>query len=79
MSRSDSIKEEIGWMKLIFALSATFFVSLFAWFMRRIHLEKTDLPEIIAIGTLIYLILFSFLALYSMFKIRKKIRDLERE
>ena len=64
MSRSEKIKEQIGWYKVIFAVFAATFVSLIGW--TATHYNSSDAYIIYA--TLFVILFLSFL----LVKINKK-------
>ena len=72
MPKIDKIKEEIGWLKLIFALLTAIDVSLIGWLAQNIDSAKKGL----LLFTLSIIILITSAIIVSNRKIYKKIKQL---
>lgn len=49
MGRTDKLKEEIGWLKVIFAISIATDISLFAWLIENF---RTANPFLVIVGVI---------------------------
>lgn len=49
MGRTDKLKEEIGWLKVIFAISIATDISLFAWLIENF---RTATPSFVIVGVI---------------------------
>ena len=53
MGRTDKLKEEIGWLKVIFAISIATDISLFAWLIDNFRTAKPFLVIVGVIGAVL--------------------------
>ncbi|HEX5758933.1 MAG TPA: hypothetical protein VF121_07030 [Thermoanaerobaculia bacterium] len=74
MARSDSIKEELGWLKLVFGVVVAIDASLVAWVAQNLGGPKRVLT---ALAVAVILILVAVLVWLNVLAYRR-IRELER-
>ena len=73
MARIDKIKEEIGWLKVLFAISIATDISLIAWLVENFGKIKSFLLIVGLIGVL----LVTFIIVWIDNIAHKKINELE--
>jgi putative effector of murein hydrolase LrgA (UPF0299 family) len=75
MSRSDRIKEELGWLKLVFAASVAIDVSLVGWLAE----NSRDAAQLLVVGAFIGVIFTSLVAGWINRAAMRRFRSLEDE
>ena len=73
MSKVDSIKEEIGWLKVMFAVTVALVASLAAWLAQN---YDTAPPVIVTTGFAAAWVL-AFVVVYVTRRVHRLIKDLE--
>ena len=75
MSKSERIKEQIGWLKVIFAILMAIDISLIGWLAN--HYDKIDVSEIKIYLNLAAIMLVSLVVIFVNKIAFKKIDELE--
>ncbi len=73
MARIDKLKEEIGWLKVIFAISIATDISLIAWLVENFKKEDPFLLLIGGFGALLFMVVIIWINRITY----RKINDLE--
>lgn len=73
MARIDKLKEEIGWLKIIFAISIATDVTLIAWLIQNFQKESSLLLFIAGVGALLIMLVIIWLNSVAY----RKINELE--
>ena len=71
MAYIDKVKEEIGWLKIIFAISIATDISLIAWLIENFKKEDPFLLVIAGLGALLLMFVIIFINSVTYRKINK--------
>ncbi len=71
MARIDKLKEEIGWLKVIFAISIAADISLIAWLIQNFQKESPFLLLIAGVGALLIMFVIIWINSVTYRKINK--------
>ena len=73
MARIDKLKEEIGWLKIIFAISIATDITLIAWLIQNFQKESSLLLLIAGVGALLIMLVIIWINSVAY----RKINELE--
>ncbi len=73
MARIDKLKEEIGWLKIIFAISIATDITLIAWLIQNFQKESSLLLFIAGVGALLIMLVIIWINSVAY----RKINELE--
>jgi len=71
MARIDKLKEEIGWLKVIFAILIATDISLIAWLIQNFQKESPFLLVIAGVGALLIMFVIIWINSVTYRKINK--------
>jgi cytochrome b subunit of formate dehydrogenase len=73
MSKSEKVKEEIGWLKVVFAIFVGTDISLVAWFVQ----NYSSRPTLLIVICLVAVVLITGILIWINYAAYKKIDELE--
>jgi len=75
MSKSDRIKEELGWLKLVFGALVAIDVSLIAWLAQ----NYASAPNVLAVFGFVAVVVVTFVGVWVNRAAIKRFEQLEKE